>query len=166
MQDILCFRFGVKITFGTTESENKRSSKSENEKCSESKNGSIQNEKKVMKTIDIRDGQNSNPILRQTVEMDPLQIESDIENIENFKIMLNIYDFASVKKKLGDLQKLLCDSKWSYSMIFLLLAASTSTNCDVLSHVDNSQARIPNAIQCFITKQKPRIFKGTTLLFQ
>ena len=59
--------------------------KSENENCSESKNGSIQNEKKVMKTIDIRDGQNSNPILRQTVEMDPLQIESDIENIENFK---------------------------------------------------------------------------------
>ena len=38
-----------------------------------------------MKETDITDGQNSNPILRQTVEMDPLQIESDIENLENFQ---------------------------------------------------------------------------------
>ena len=64
--------------------------KSKNENCAESKNGSIQNGKKVMKEIDIRDGQNSNPILRQTVEMDTLQIESDIENenIENCKAII------------------------------------------------------------------------------
>ena len=56
----------------------------------------------------------------------------------------------------------------SYSMIFLL-AASTYTNCDVLSHVDNSQARISNATNnaLSLSKNPESEFKGTSImLFQ
>ena len=78
--------------------------KSENENCTESKDGSIKNEEKVIKEIGIRDGQNSNPISRQTVEMDPLQIESDIENksIENCSAKIQ-KDEKHYKCKICDL---------------------------------------------------------------